>query len=388
MPGLSDLTTPLSASTVLQAQLAFLALAGFPTTGWQSGSVPLTELQADAQTLASLSHTIANIAGGGLLQTAPALVQPGQLNSPWLALIALGHYGIIGKAPVKTIGLATLTDVAGAGPFTITPFQLIATTAAGLQYQNTTGGTLPHAGTLQLSWQAVSAGQLYNQANNSLVSLVTPLPGVTIANPDPGNGSQTWITQQGVDPESDTSIVLRCQGRWPGLGGGANTAVYTAWALTPTPGVTRVLVLPNTPQGGQVTIYCAGPSGGAAPADVTIVQNFINVLKPLTVTVNVLAASNVNITVAGTATVAAASLVAAQAQFSAAIAAYQQTINVGGTPLSVGGSSGVPLAQLIEIIQSLPGMQNVVLTSPTGDTVLAQNQIPVFTTGGLNFVPN
>lgn len=385
MPSLSDLTTPLSATTVLQAQLALLALAGFPASSWQSGSVPLTELQADAQTLASLSQTIANIAGGGLIQTAPALALPGAV-SPWMDLIAFGHYGLTRKPAVATQGTMVLKDVAGAGPFTIAPFQLFCQDVNGRIFQNIAGGTLPRSGTLPLTWQAQTPGAANNLPNGQTLSLITTLPGVTIANPDPGGGN--WITQQGVDIESDTSLVLRCQGQWPGLGGGATVPVYTKWALTPAPGVTRVLTLENTPQGGQVTVYCAGSAGGAVPADVTAVQAYINGLRPLCVTVNVLAAINTPIVIAGTVTVAASQLQTAQSLFGTGIQQYGQLIPVGGTPLSVGGPSGVPLAQLIEIIQTCPGVQNVALTSPAADTVLAQNQIATFTTSGLVFVPN
>lgn len=388
MPSLQDLTNPPTAAQILQTQLALLALAGFPTTAWQSGSVPLTELQADAQTLQSLAGTIASIAAGGLLATAPALAPPGGV-SPWMDLIALGNYGLTRKPAVPAIGQLVLTDVHSAGPFTITVGQLIASDANGNLFTNTTAGTIPKGGSPSppLVFQAQVAGTASNAANGAITTLVTPLPGVTVSNPSIG-GTNTWLTQQGVNVESDASLVLRCQGRWPGLGGGATTAVYTAWALTPTPNVTRVRVLENTPQGGQVTIYCAGPSGGASPADVATVQAYINGLRPLCVTVNVLAATNVLVAVAGTVTVASAFVSGFNSALNAAFNSYSTSLAVGGTPLQAGGNFGVPLAQLYEMIQSLPGVQNVNLTSPSGDTVLSLNQSATFSLSGLSVISN
>lgn len=368
MPSLSDLIIPLTQSSLTTTQLNLLALAGFPVTSWQTGSVPLSLIQADTQTLASLSQTIANVAAGGLLATSPSLAPTGG-TSPWTDLIAQSHYNLLRKQPVATQGLFLLSDPNSAGPFTISAFQLFAQSVNGLQFQNSASGTLPKGGTLSLVFQATTPGSAYNLANNTALTLLTPLPGVTVSNPDPGNGTGTWITVQGADAESEPSLVSRCQARWPGLGGGANIPVYQAWALAASPTVTRAQVLENTPSGGQVTIYCAGTSGASPSADVTTVNAYIQPLRPLCVTVNVLAATNNPFTVSGTVNVKAASKTSAQATWATNLAAYSAGLPIGATVYN---------SKIVDLIQSIPGVQNINGLTPS-NTTQSQNQVAVFT---------
>jgi hypothetical protein len=252
MVALADLIQPQSASQIVSAQLALLqVLGGFPVNSWQQGSVPLSLIQADANALASLSQTISNIASGGLVSLAVG---------GWLDLIALSHYGLTRKPVVATVGTIIVNDTQSAGPFTITVGQLVvANGTTGQQYTNTTAGTLAKGGTLPLTWTAMTPGQNLGQnaTVNSTWSMITPLPGVTITNP-PNAGSADWITTQGADAELDASLVLRCQARWPGLGGGSTSLVYQAAAIASSNSITRAGVVGGN---GTVSVYIAGPSG-------------------------------------------------------------------------------------------------------------------------------
>lgn len=372
MVALSDLIAPQTQSTITTLQLNMLQLAGFPATSWQSGSVPLSLIQADTSTLAQMTTTVANLAAGGLL----AAWLPGWTGivppDGWLDLLAGSHYAVTRKPAVATQGLMLLQDVGGGGPYTITVGQLYAQTAAGLQFVNTSGGTLIKGGTgasgLQLSWQATTAGSAANIPNGSSLSLATPLPGVTISNPDPGSG--TWITQSGVDAESSASLAARCSSKWATLGSGAVASAYQYWAITSTPTVTRVNVLENTPSGGQVTVVCAGSAGASSSADVASVNAYIQPLRPLCVTVNVIAATNMPITLQGVVSVRASQLAAAQAAFAANVATYASNLPIGAT---------VYLAKLVDLAMSISGVVNVQYTNPLGDTPMSYMNVATFT---------
>lgn len=383
MPALSDLIVPQAQADVVTNTVAFLALAGMPTTSWQTGSVPVQLVQEQSQALASLSNTIANTAKGGLLSTA---------TGAWLDLKAKSDYGLTRKPGIASQVAAILTDTGG-GPFTISVAQLIATTPTGVQFQNTTGGTLTKNGTLAVTFQAVSQGAGGNIADGTLTILNTPLPGVRINNPIPSGGG-TSLLVQGADTELDSSLVLRCQGRWPGLGGGATAPVYKATALGSTSAVTRVNVLEATwisggaityspssmtnvvtggasgTQGGNVTVFCAGPSVGSGATDLQKVALAVDGVRPLGVAVWVQAAATTTVSIVGTITVKASQLLAAQSAFSGALSAYSQALAIGDT---------VYKSRLIALFQDLPGVVNFAMSSPSGDTALGASQVAAFT---------
>ena len=367
MVALSDLVQVQSPSAVIALQLQLMTLAGMPASSWQAGSVPLTLIQGDANTLASLSQTVSNIAAGGLISsfTGPTPLAP----SGWLDLIASSHYGLTRKQATGTTGVIVLTDAQGAGPFTITPGQLLFSSQSGQFYTNTTGGTLPKGLTLPLTVQSQLTGSITVVGNNSITTLNTPLPGVTVNNPDQGIGTGTWITATGSDAESDQSLAIRCIARWPGLGGGATALVYQAAALGSGPGVTKAKVLNGL---GLVTIYVAGAGGGSAPAEVLLAQTAITAIQPLCVTASVVAATNLQIPVNGTYSVKAAQAATAVGAIYTALQAYQNALQVGDT---------VVFTKLIQTIMDQAGVTNLALTAPLIDTPLASNQVAVLLNG-------
>jgi len=366
---LADLITPPTSGEVAADQLDLLTLASFPTTSWQSGSVPLTLTQADAVPLADLGQTISKIAKGGYLTLAPQLSATNG-RSPWVDLYAYNNYGKTRQNPdgIATQGTMTLTDATSAGPFTISEWQLVAQSPNGVQFQNFTGGILPTGGTLDLTWQASVAGSTGNLAAGTTWTMLTPLPGVTLTNPDP-----VWITQQGVDAETDASLVIRCQAMWPTLGTGATIDVYKGWAREATDGVTRALPLENTPTGGQVTIYLGSSAGPASTAQVAAVQSFINARRPLCVTVLCYPSVANAVTIAGTVYVGSAYLAAAQAAFTTALTAYASALDIGST---------VYWSSVVDLIQSIMGVRNVASLTLNGsatDVIQASNAVAVFT---------
>lgn len=376
MTALADLLVPATPAVVQATQIQILQLAGFPATAWQSGSVPQSLLQADCQTVSDASVVVSKIAAGGLLELAALLDDPG-----WLTLLALSHYGLARKSAVATRGTLVLTDNGG-GPHTIVENQLYAGPPAGeLRFQNIAGGSLPLNGTLSLTFQAEGPGAAYNLANGAITRLLTTLPGVTVSNPATTSG--TWITTQGADEESNTSLVTRCKARWPQLGAAANELGWLGWALEPVPAVTRAGVIENYPSGGHVSVFLGGSNGGSSPSDVTTVDAYLQARRPLCVTVHTAAAANFVIALTGTVFARSSQLAAAQAAFNSALTAFAREVPIGGM---------VQLVDILTLLRETAGVTNVdvstfKLNGAVADVALTPVQIATFTTSGILWTP-
>lgn len=310
-----------------------LQVPSLPVTAWQASGAYRQLVEIEAQALASLSAQQSAIAASGLTT---------QATGSWADLIANYFYQLTRNAAGVTKGLITLSDAAGAGPFTITTGTMWFASSNGLLYSNSTGGTLARNGTLQLTVQAGSPGAAYNVGNNAIVSIVAgTLPGVIgtgvggAFNPDPGTG--TWVTSQGADAETDSALMLRCQQRWSTLGSGSPAAAYQLWATLAEAAaghattITRVLAYADTTTPGQVDVYLAGTSGGVGGSAVTDATTYITPFIPLTATANIQSAANVAITVAGTVYffVSKTTSTLAQAAVAAALAVYINGLSIG-----------------------------------------------------------
>ena len=367
---LASLIVPLTKDDAFGITLKFLRLAGFPVTSWASSSVPRVLVEVFGQALADLSATVSQIARSGFLSLA---------EGDWLTLVADEFFDVQRKPPVFARGTAVLTDTGG-GPFTILPGQLWAASKSGRRFTNVAGGTLPLGGTLVLEWQAENSGADFNVPSGDLSTLLTPLPGVTVANPPLPSG--TWLTQQGVDEESDPSVRERCQEKWSSLGAGGNAPAYAFHAKNASDQVTRVRVYEATPKGGEVTLVLAGPAG--AIIDPTVLTKVFDYLedgrRPQCVTVHVLSATNRAIFLLGQVRVRATVLDPAKAYVSAQITDLQKTLDIGAP---------VAVATLIDRIMNAPGVLNVGLVDIFGnplipvssDFVLAPTEVATFVDG-------
>lgn len=345
-------------------------------TSWQSGGGFRTLVEIEAWALADYGTTQATVAASGFLQ---AWLNPSSMGlsaappDAWLDLLGQNAFGLTRNAAAVTVGLATLTAAAAAGPYTITAGTMWIADAAGHRYSNVTGGVLGLGGTLQLSWQAESPGAAYNAANNALTSIVAgTLAGVTVNNPDPGSG--TWVTTQGSDAEANVAYATRCQNRWPSLSapGTSPAATYQLWALSAEAAaghgttVTKALVVADATVPGQVDVYLAGTSGAVGGAAVTDVNNYIQARVGITNTAVVAAASNVAITVAGTVNYYASqtTLAAVQAAVAAALARYFNALGISdGT-----ANFKVYWSQVEAAVAGVAGVRNVATLTTNGGT--------------------
>jgi hypothetical protein len=176
MTALSDLLSPQSPEQVFQLLLSVYQANGFPVESWQPFGTERTRLMAIATAVSDLSaNYIPALAAGGFLDYA---------KGDWLRLLSQQQYAILYNPATFTKGDILLTN-ASAQPYTIAAGELIAVFgASGRRYINNEGGTLAGNDTLELSFTAEFAGQAYSDPSSSgTLTLVTPLPGVTLTNP-------------------------------------------------------------------------------------------------------------------------------------------------------------------------------------------------------------
>jgi hypothetical protein len=214
VPTLADLLASKTKDEWTAIALAQLQNKNFPTTDWTSTSPERAMVETSTACDADLDSLIPQIVALALLYYAQANSPPSSPAPASLQFVAFYWYGITAFQPTATVGAATLTCNSLAGPYTITAGQLIATDNAGHTYTNTTGGALGTASTLDLTWQAQVTGSASNVLNNTITTLVTPLPGVSINNPGPtfsavthtGSGTGT-VTPSGSTPVDNSWLV-------------------------------------------------------------------------------------------------------------------------------------------------------------------------------------
>lgn len=368
MAEFEDLIAPPTEDEILQRQLDVLELLGFPITAWFVGTVARAIHTAVAAVIFDLWVTISIIARGATLDTA---------TGAWLTLLALSQYDETRKAAIFTRGLVRLTDN-GAGPHSVSTDQIYVTTIGGLRYRNTSGGTIPLSGYLDVDVIAEFAAAAYNVPNGAIGVLSTSLPTVVASNPAVGT-TGTWITTLGADIESDPELRTRCRAKWATLSTGSPPEAYVFWALSFS-GVTRALCDDKNPDGpGSVRVYIDNS------ALVSSVQDYIQPgagggKAPAGTAATVVAATTVSVPVPGTVSIEKAKRPAAEALLIANLTAYALRTQIGGV---------VRRAQVDEEIMTPDGVVDFVLDSSwTGspNIQLGPGEIPQFDTTDLVIV--
>jgi phage-related baseplate assembly protein len=360
MTDLADLIETTTQEEELAELLTAADAEGFPVTSWQSGSVPRTVLELDAQVNSEVRGNVSDIAKGGFLDLG---------EGGWLTLLAKSIFNEERVAAVITRGDATLTCASNAGPYTIGLRSIWISTPGGLRFTNITGGTLATSGTLALSWEAEQAGSDYNVAANTLTRMVTPLAGVTVNNP-----SATWITQTGADEESDEDLRTRCRDKWAILGTGSSESAYAYWSRQADSEVRRVVVRSHDDEGvttdGHVTIVLAGESGTVSSGARDAVEAYIEARREICAQLHYVAASVNTTTVTATMYVRAGYRAQAEADAETYLDALAAEIEIGGTQYR---------SAIIEALMTPAGMTNCVLFAPANDVVMSWDEIAAFT---------
>lgn len=362
-----------------------IAAAGFKSAAsWQEGSRSRTlGIEVPVALYTDVNANIANITRGLFNDTA---------ERDWLTLFSKSHYDNDRKEAVRARGPAILTASNVAPPYTIAVDYLVASDALGRTFRNKTGGTLAPGGTLQLEWEAVLAGSAANGvAPNTLTRLQTTLAGVTINNP--GSGGQ-WLTRLGADEEIDPALRARNTTKWATRALHAPEDAYRNWALEAAVEVTRAEVDSQNPEGpGSLRIYIAGAQGAVTPEIAQIVVDYINGDGPdgivrRAVGAEVFCSSAASLVVPVTATIyqAAAYASSARGNVETNLALFEQTHPVGGRKLDPSEPGKLLRAALYGEIMRVPGVMNADIQAPSGDIVMAFDDVVVLDLTNVTYV--
>ncbi|MFO0610227.1 MAG: baseplate J/gp47 family protein [Polyangiales bacterium] len=354
----AELLSPRTRDQIADDILAALTAAGFPVTAWQPGSVPRVLVFAFAATLAVLWGLVAQVGAAAFLDTA---------TGAWLTLHAFGRFSLTRIAATFARHTFTLNNGAGS-PVTITPGQLLLTTAAGaVRYRstNTSNVTVPASGSTPITVQAETAGI----AGNTVPTiLVTPaVAGLSI--------SAGALSTRARNEETDGELRTRCRARWATLAAGATRDFYLYHLLNATladgvtnAGVTRVGWI--APAGdGTFEVVVAGADGPLSPTPLGDVRAYVAVQarKAYTDTPTITNATAVQVTPSATIYVRAAyNTNANRTKAVDALAALAASLEIGQT---------LDLGAVYRAIYAAEGVTDVDLASPSGDTATTNREV-------------
>jgi uncharacterized phage protein gp47/JayE len=271
-------------------------------------------------------------------------------------------WGVYRKAAAYATGLVTFAGSAGAEIAAGTLLRR----ADGARFVTTTAGVIA-AGTAIVDVEAEAAGAAGNTVGSAPLALVSPIAGIT--------GAPTVVSAGlvgGADAEADEDYRRRIQDRIRQPPHGGNRSDYVTWALE-VAGVTRAWCLPLASGPGTVTVLFAMDDVRAAgqgipvPADVAVVQSYIDARRPVCADVLVAApiAVPLNLTISGIQPPDAAVRAAVEAEFRDLVL---REAAPGGTIL---------LSHLREAISVAAGETDHVLVSPAANVTRAATELSV-----------
>jgi uncharacterized phage protein gp47/JayE len=359
--------------------LQLTSTASSPPYTWQVGDVVV----AGASGLRYISTTGGTLQPGGTLLVSFAAEAPSALYNDSLANLTLvtAFAGVTASSAVGDF-TTPLQNGAGTGRITVTRLTPGVAPFAGLYVFRIDSAGDPGVATFSLAFNGgvfipqgvlLSAGSAslgYGILVSGVVGSGTPnsfLVGDTYTVISPGGTAYV----QGSDEESDRSLIVRCQARWPSLSYNPTQDVFRLWAKLAYPAANRVSVRAHPQAAGQVQIEVAAVNGGVDAQSAAAIAAYIapklgDVLSSVTV------GSAVNFTVptAGTITVSGPARTSVQQAAQNAWAAYLGTVDIGGV---------VILADLEQVIMDAGAIdvQGLMLNGVSGNWALDRDQVPV-----------
>lgn len=379
VPTLQELYQAKSRDDVMAVQLEVAQAVGLPITAWQSGSVGREILFICAQSIANFTQTSFSAAAGGLLDYA---------TGDWLTLLAFELYDVT-REPA-TFGTCTvrLTSTSNVGN-NFNPGDLrFYNVRTGQTYTSTTGGVLGPGNvtptTLDLTVQADQAGSDSNAAIGEITGMVTPVFGVTCTN-------LTVIV--GNDEEADDALRERCRESLAKASPNGPSDAYNYFAKTATRssdgssiGVTRTNVVQGN---GTIIVYVANAAGPIDAADLSDVNMSIQLnAVPTGFSADVVNATAVTVPVSVTIYLSRTSTLTA-AQLTTLIddklTTYFANAPIGG--YQAGGGYIFTSAIIGQIYEASGDILRIVLTSPSTDVALDEDEVGVLGTVTVTMAP-
>lgn len=374
---ISQLTTPPTRSETTQWLIDRLQELGFQTTGWQEGRIQH-----------SILNMVATVASGFAQVSAQtvAAVFNSYATGAALTLFSRSRFSEERTAAVKTAGAMTFSSTA-TGPYTVGVGELVVQDPQGREFVSTSAGTIPAGGSAQLNMEAAVAGADSRMANDATLVLVTPLAGVTVTNPSPGDDGEgnplPWYNiATGADAQSDTELKDTNSTKWGTLATEKTRTAYEHVALKSTPSVVKVTIDDANPRGdGTVDVYVGGALAVLGHGDMATVQGYFADRTFQTETdwppTNTPAPSTVEVKTPPTQELALVGTVYSDPQYEVATvqANLQQRLDdfltlmpIGGKSYDPGPSNAITLGDIMQTIEGTEGVRSVTLSDPSATT--------------------
>jgi hypothetical protein len=173
---LNDLLAERTAKDEESSLLSVLKDKGFPVTDWRAGGAGETLVKAIAERLAVLDRQVPAATAAGFVALA---------KGAWLELLAENYYGLIPAQPTFTRQRCLLRCAPGLGPLQVSQ-GLIVRASGGHHYVYREPETIEvpdDNSQVPVEVEAQEPGSAYADAANTITEVVTPLPGLEVANP-------------------------------------------------------------------------------------------------------------------------------------------------------------------------------------------------------------
>ena len=210
---------------------------------------------------------------------------------------------------------------------------------------------------------AVHPGRSYNVVPGSITEIRTHINGIGSV-----NNLVDWLTVEGADAESDSSLRQRALLAWEELTLGSTARAYRSWALS-VPGVASVWVDDTLPRGdGTVDVYVLGQGGTPSGALIDAVQAVVDERRPITADALVRVPEGVVVDIELNITPRAGyDQETLEASVRAALGAYFGSSETVIPVRALGVGTDVMVSQIIATVLSVGGIWDVQVVTPSSD---------------------
>lgn len=355
-------------ASIYNTALGIARAVGVPVSTWQVGDPTRSLFHVESELLEQLEAVVVNFIKSGFLDHATGY---------WLKILAEQVFGVTVPGATYASTDVTLTNGGGgyypdieAGDLTFK------NSATGKTYTNTTGGTLASGPgtTLTVTVVADEAGSGSSAGAGEIDEMVTTLLGVTCTNAE---------AAVGIDEQDESVTRQQCRDKLGNLSPNGPKEAYRYVArdrtLSGTSACTRVRVYSDSDV-GDVTVYCAGPSGGVSEPDRALVEaGILEWATPLCITPAVYAATNVAVAITYSLWIyKSCGKTAAEVAEDVETALEQMFADreIGGDVVTSGGTGKMYKSLIESTIRGVfPQAFRVSVSTPSGDTSLTQGQV-------------
>lgn len=266
-----QLTEPKTQKEVLVELKKFLEDLGIQTTNWKPRSPSQTNLQLDAYIYKQLLDRIASQSFNQLNQYA---------SGSALSELSISRFQNERILADKTRGYMNVSSSALIQPRTWLPGELKVADPGNNQlvFLNMETITVSSADAESLyKFEAQEAGESYNIQTGVTMSNVVTMNGLRVTNPVFGTNSDTWITDPGVNMESDNALRSRNETKFASLQRGESISKGIEHIIYEANQMEFVRCDDTNPRGpGSVDVYIANALTTGTSTQVDVAQDALN----------------------------------------------------------------------------------------------------------------